>query len=377
MSLTANNIKININSVKELPDNRKRIPLPNSIINKIKGDINSMPKSKLKQKSTKDFYWGGIPDYIDLPTLTYDLPIIEVDSYTGFNQKNVFECNRPSRYLGQNWKTINKSCVCIDKKTKRLLWIFIIGKDEPAIKYALRDANEIVEGFDKYAKLKSETFYTQQFFKGATKIPYVEKEDRPKEVSRYTGKNWLDGIQRYLDGSKGHNVFAYYPIKKEGQEDFDWRYKEARLYTLLYQLEKRYSPQTAQYRYDLAKNSNFVGSIPNIPIEMNPSTSMGSSIDFCSSFHSDSSKQGTLETIIWKGTLGNKKSVFVNGISQHYFDLNEDCMIFQVGTDYHGTAPTGSHGGLGFVNLTKSLLVGNTTYTKNWYDKWKKYLKMN
>ena len=69
-----------------------------------------------------------------------------------------------------------------------------------------------------------------------------------------------------------------------------------------------------------------------------------------------------------------KKSYFVNGVSQHYFDLNDDCMIFQVGTDYHGTAPTGNHGGLGFVNLTKSIVVGNTPYTKNWFDKWKKFL---
>lgn len=53
MSLTTNNIKISINSVKELPDNRKRIPLPNSVVNKIKSDINSMPKSNLKKRKQK------------------------------------------------------------------------------------------------------------------------------------------------------------------------------------------------------------------------------------------------------------------------------------------------------------------------------------
>ena len=374
MSLTANNIKININSVKELPDERKRIPINKSIINKIKTDINNLPSSKLKKKQSTEYNWGGISDN-KLPSLTYDLPIIEVDSYEGFNNKNVFECNNAKRYLNQNWDTINKSCVCIDKKSKRILWIFILGKDDPAISYVLRDAVEIVDGFDKYVKVKSQTFYSQQFFKGSTTIPYVESKNKPKQVSRYEGKNWLDGIQRYLDGSKGHNVFAYYPMKVEGQEDINWRYKEARLYTLLYQLEKRYSPQTAQFRFDLAEESNFVGALPNIPIDLNPSTSMGASIDFCSSFHSDSSVKGTLENIIWKGTVGNKKSVFVNGISKHYFNLNEDCMIFQVGTDYHGTAPTGNHGGLGFVNLTKSIVVSNTTYTKNWFDKWKKYFK--
>ena len=160
-------------------------------------------------------------------------------------------------------------------------------------------------------------------------------------------------------------------MKEEGQKDEYFRYLQARLYAVLYAIEKRYSPQTADFRLQLAKDAQMVSSQPELPLDLNPSTSMGSSIDFCSSYHSDSSIRGTLETILWKGS--KKKSLFVNGYSGHYFNLSEDCMILQVGTDYHGTAPTGEHGGLGFVNLSKKLLLAQTPYQRKWYSLWKKF----
>ena len=367
---------ITLKTIRDLPDERRRIPLSQDIKNKVRYDATHLPKSKLKLKSfDKSLFWEGVPNDIRVayPPLVYDLPIIyDTTLFTYKNQRGLMECGKPQKYLNQPFDNINKSCICVDKKTNRILWIFLKGEDDPAISYCLKHAKEIIE-FDKlYLKKKSATFYTQQFFKGATTIKYEPKKDRPSEQDRYTGSNWLDGLQRYLDGTKGHNLITYYPMKMEGQLDKTFRYYQARLYAVLYAIEKRYSPQTAQYRLQLAKNANMVSSQPNLPLELNPSTSMGSSIDFCSSYHSDSSIRGTLETIIWKGSQG--KSLFVNGYSGHYFNLKDDCMIFQVGTDYHGTAPTGAHGGIGFVNLSKSLLVGNTRWTHKFYDLWKKYL---
>lgn len=375
-ALSDNYANITLKQITELPVERKRITLKPKIKEQIKRDINNIPNSKLKKKDfNKDLFWGGVPDDIkkSYPSLIYDLPIIyDNDLFDYKSQKSLMECGKPKQYLNQPYDNINKSCICIDKKTNRILWVFLKASEEPAITYCLKHADELIEFHKKYLKKKSPTFYTQQFFKGATTIKYVAKEDRPSKDDRYTGGNWLDGLQKYLDGTKGHNVIAYYPMKEEGQKDDYFRYIEARLYAILYAIEKRYSPQTAEYRLRLARQANMVSSQPNLPLDLNPSTSMGSSIDFCSSYHSDSSIRGTLETIIWKGS--KKKSLFVNGYSGHYFNLMEDCMVFQVGTDYHGTAPTGEHGGLGFVNLSKTLLLADTPYTKKWYDLWKKYL---
>lgn len=367
-------VKVNVNTIENLPDERKRIKLSNEVKSKIKKDIENMPKSKLKQKEFKNEFWGYVDN--NEKHAQYDLPIIYVEQLNEFkSQKDLFECVKPKQYLGQHYKMINKSCMCVDKKTGRILWIFITAEDDPALSYCLKDAEEVIEGFDKYVPKKSGTFYSQNYYVGATTRKQDEKRDRPTELEkRYLGVNWLDGLQRFLDGSRGHNFICYYKMKKEGQSDMDWRYKEARLYTLLYALEKRYAPSVAQFRLDLAERVGFVGCLPDLDIKLNPSTSMGASIDFCSSFHKDSSVKGTIECIIWKKS--QKKSMFVNGVSGHYFNLNQDCMILQVGTDYHGTAPTGKHGGLGFVNLTKSILVGNTPYNKKWYELWKKYLNM-
>jgi hypothetical protein len=374
LSNTTNHITIK--KVSELPDSRKRIPLSSKIINQIKKDVDNIPRSKLKKNNfSNDLFWGGVPKKIQdsLPALVYNMPIIYDDSLFSYkSQRGLMECERPTAYLNQPFDNINRSCICVDKNTNRILWVFIKGSDDPAISYCLKHAKDIIELDDKYLKLKSKDFYSQHFFRGAKKIPYIEKKDKPKTDSRYTGKNWLDGLQKYLDGHKGHQVIAYYPMSMEGQNDEYYRYIQARLYALLYAIEKRYSPQTAQYRLELAENAGMVSSQPNLPLNLNPSTSMGSSIDFCSSYHSDSSIRGTLETIIWKGA--KKKSLFVNGYSGHYFNLMDDCMILQVGTDYHGTAPTGLHGGLGFVNLTKKLLVADTPYSHKWYSLWKKYL---
>jgi len=376
MALSDNLAKLTIKKINELPEERRRIPLSQKIISQIKKDIDNMPNSKLKKKKfDNDLFWGYVPKDIQnkLPPLVYDLPIIyDTTLFNYKTQKALMECSKPNVYLNQPFDNINKSCVCVEKETNRILWIFLKGSDDPAISYCLKHANDIIELDDKYLKLKSKDFYSQHFFRGATKIKYEAKKDRPKTDNRYTGKNWLDGLQKYLDGHKGHQVISYYPMKMEGQKDEYFRYIQARLYAVLYAIEKRYSPQTAQYRYELARDVGMVSSQPNLPIELNPATSMGSSIDFCSSYHSDSSIRGTLETIIWKGA--KKKSLFVNGYSGHYFNLNDDCMILQVGTDYHGTAPTGEHGGLGFVNLSKTLLLANTRYSHKWYSLWKKYL---
>jgi len=63
----------------------------------------------------------------------------------------------------------------------------------------------------------------------------------------------------------------------------------------------------------------------------------------------------------------NKKQIFVNGAG-YYFNINKNSLIFQVGTDYHGTANTGDHGGYGFVNLSKKNLLLNTEHQQKLYN---------
>jgi hypothetical protein len=354
--------KINI-----LNNDRKRIKVSNKIKSQIEKDIINMPSSNINRKKIDEkYFFAHIPSNIKKPYLQYNLPIVEVDTkiLKSWNKNNLLEVSDPTRYLNQSdFRTINRSCVGVDKDTNRILWVFVKGKDDPAIRYTLKHADDVVEGMDDYLKTKLKHFYS-----GFGDWKGSGKDDREK---RYTGKNWLDGLQRFFAKFKnrtGENWVAYYKMKEKGQSDIDWRYKELRLYSLLYQLEKRYVPASAEYRYFLADRVNLPGIGPKLSLELNPSTSVGGSINFSSSFHRDSSVRGTTEAIIWTPAKTGKQ-IFVNGAG-YYFNIDDYCVIFQVGTDYHGTAPTGEHGGLGFVNLTKKNLVANTEFMKDWYTAW-------
>lgn len=355
---------------------RTRTNLTQEVINKVKTSASNLPKSRLSKGSTQ-YKWGYVPSFIRGADVGYKLPIVFVDKIKNWSSGTALEVKNPSRYNGQPWETINRSCMGVEKSTGRILFVFIASRDDPAIGYATKDAVEVVKGMEDYLNLKKKTFYsgnlandfaTKRYGDYKGKIQPRKKENVTKEKSRYIGKNWLDGLQRWMGqykGEKTQNRITYYKMKEAGQKDMNWRYKMARLYAILYSLEKRYCPNVAEHRLFLAERVNMVSSFPNLPLSYNPATSVGGSVDFASSFHSDSSIKGTLEAIIWTKAKG--KSRFVNGASGHYFNIDNGGLIFQVGTDYHGTAPTGAHGGMGFVNLTKTNLVSNTPITKSIY----------
>ena len=345
---------------------RKRETIPNDVIKIIKKRLKNLPKNSFSKKEIdKKYYWKGVNN--NLSNCTLDLPIIEVDIKSKYKSLSWKDKKQP------NWEIIKKSCIIADKKSKILLAIFVYTKDDPNITKCVEDSFELVKLIEKYLKLKNKIFYSG--FDTKLKDKKSVKLDRQ---DRYTGKNWLEGMQRYLDPSCGHNILAYY--KRHPEANKDKKYLELLLwqYCCLYELEKRHCPSVAQFRYDLVKDSNFPGCFtPSCPLELNPSTCMGASINFSSDTHADSSVEGTTETIIWRPDKTRKKPyLFGNSLIEKSFSIHDDCMIYQVGTDPHGTLNTGNHGGVGFVNLSKKNLVNNTPYNKKWYDLWNKFFKL-
>jgi hypothetical protein len=322
---------------------RLRNDLEQEYITKIREDISNMPNEYNK-----------------------DIEIIEVDTtlLNSWNKDNLLDIKNDNYLNQKEFKIIDKSCIGICKDSKRLLWYFITNEDDKAIDYCLKDAEEVIEGLSKYCPKKMCSFYSG-FSSKKRKKDYIKTE---KDFNKYSGHNWLDGLQNFFckfkDSQKGNNYIAYYKMKKQGQEDTEWRYKKERLYSILYHLEKRYLPEYANYRLELLNNSYCKGIMPK---DLNPATCMGASKNFSSSFHKDSSVKGTMETIIWTGAKNNKKQIFVNGAG-YYFNINKNSLIFQVGTDYHGTANTGDHGGYGFVNLSKKNLLLNTEHQQKLYN---------
>ena len=354
---------------KNVAIDRQREKVPKLVLDRVKKELDKLQVSFKRETLDAEYFWGWCPDGTSGNAVEIKLPVIEVQ--VPKNPKKL-ETSKPVQYNNQKWETIKKSCIVADKETKRLLAVFVYKDDCPAIKQALKYCDkDFLDKWDRYYPEKSHQFYSA--FGDSDKRRKFEKAGAG---SRYEGKNWLEGLQRYLDGSKGHNIIAYYKRSPEANKDYDFLFKLIYMFSAMYKIEKAIVPKPANFRYDLAKASDFVGCFTSgIPIELCPSTSMGGSVNFASSSHADSSTRGTLESIFWLPPNNKKgiKQTFTNNIAEKYFDINKECCIFQVGTDLHGTAPTGEHGGYGFVNLSKKILIGDTKYNKSWYNAWRRF----
>ena len=356
-----------------LKETRMRKKIPRKIINKVKARLDKLPKRTYKKKLLDDKYsWGGInKKENNLPACTIDLPIIKVKAKNKNYHKFKHEVTKYPK-----WKKIRTSCIVVDEDTNRILAIFIYARDDKNISRCLKNAFRLAELMDKHLKLKSKFFYSGYAFKIKSGFDkHVDKNEEQKQKDKYTGKNWLEGLQNYFHASIGRRVISYYHRNPAANDDEEYLEELLWLYCCLYELEKRHCPAIAKHRYDLVKDLDSPGCFPGCPIELNPSTCMGGSISFSSDTHADSSVRGTTETIIWRPDKTNPKPyIFNNSLAEMYFDINEDCMIYQVGTDPHGTLNTGNHGGVGFVNLTKKNLSADTKLVKQWYKLWNNVL---
>jgi hypothetical protein len=187
----------------------------------------------------------------------------------------------------------------------------------------------------------------------------------------------MDGMIRYYlsNSTPTGTMISYQPRKPEAMEDEDFLFYLVYSYCALYELEKRYCPDVAKYRYELAKGAGFVGAFPNVPLDRHCATGVGASFNFASSIHNDSGMAGMSETIIWTLPEKPNKQYFISPTLKMVFDLStENAVIFQPPKIPHSTASTGEHKGYGFVNITKANLVGETAITKHYYDLWRKSL---
>tara|TARA_R100001079_G_scaffold110299_2_gene85285 strand:+ start:974 stop:2107 length:1134 start_codon:yes stop_codon:yes gene_type:complete len=361
---------------RNVAEERQRERVPKQVVDRVKRELDKLKVNFKKKDIDGEYFWGWCPDGIEGEATTIDLPIIEVDIP---KKPKTLETTRPKEYLGQDYKLQNKSCIIADKKTKRLLCVFIYHNELPAIKQAMKYCNqEFLDKWDEYYPEKKHAFYSG-FLGGDWRISRERKKlEKKTGGERYDGKNWLEGVQRYLDGSKGHNMITYYRRDPKANKDYDFLFRLIYMYCAMYKIEQAIVPKPANFRLELAKQSEFIGCFTDsVPLDLCPSTSMGGSVDFASSSHADSSTRGTLESIFWLPPKNDKKikQLFTNNLAERYFDINRHCCIFQVGTDLHGTAPTGAHGGYGFVNLSKKILVSDTKYIKTWFNAWRGYFK--
>jgi len=241
---------------------------------------------------------------------------------------------------------IDYSCILKDKLTNKILTIIIYDKDDADINKILHKNGEIaLEGFKKYYNKKRSCFYDGWSSK--------------KKPKSYNGTNWLCGYQRYFHPTEKKQLINYYKRNVEADADDEFLKAYLKVYCGIYHLEKKYLPSLAKERLELSKLSPFAS---NFPIELNPSTTLGASINFSNKPHSDSCKKGMMESIIFK-QRSDIDYIFCNYYANVEFKIKGCTLILQDGKILHGTKNTGDHSGIGFVNITKSNLVCKTEYT--------------
>ena len=256
--------------------------------------------------------------------------------------------NLPTIYNEDFDQFVDYSCIVRDKISDKILTIIIYDKDDESISDILNENAEIlVNGFEKYYPKKRSCFYNGW-------------SNKTKPTS-YSGKNWLCGYQRYFHPVMKKQMINYHKRNPMTDTDREFLVAYLKVYCGIYHLEKKYLPDIARQRLELCKLSPFA---PNFPIDLNPATTLGGSINFSNKPHADSCKKGMMESIIFKQRK-DKEYTFCNYYAKIEFKINKCCLIFQDGKTMHGTKNTGNHEGVGFVNITKSNLVCNTEYTDN------------
>ena len=366
----------------ELADERKRKKINKNILTNVFKEVDKIKKIPFKKKQYEDIFWGDNP-YRDNP-LTIDLPHIELNEITpvpeNFVNKAVFYDEK--KVKAQKMKYVDESCVITYKG--EIMMVYITEETDKAITKATERIDALLPKVEIYYPVKKDTFYTpfKLTKKDATLKEKQEASTFKKKQSaepRYTGKNWMDGMIRYFKGAKnkqGGTIISYQPRKVEADDDDAFLFDLVYTYCSLYELEKRYCPDIAKYRLELASNSGYVGAFPNVPLDRHCSTGVGMSLDFSSSIHNDSGIGGLSETIIWNLPKQNMKQYFISPTIKLVFDLSKKkAIIFQPPKIPHSTLSTGEHKGVGLVNITKANLVADTELTNKWYSIWDNYLE--
>ncbi len=259
--------------------------------------------------------------------------------------------NLPIIYNEDYLQHIDYSCILKDKKTDKILTVIIYDKDDNEINKILNENSEILlDKFKKYYNKKISCFY--------------DGWNSKKKPKSYEGQNWLCGYQRYFHPTKKCQMIKYHKRKSIADNDREFLLSILKVYCGIYHLEKKYLPNIAKKRLELCKLSPFA---KNFPIELNPSTTLGASINFSNKPHADSCIKGMMESIIFK-QRSDIDYIFCNYYANVEYKIKNCCIIFQDGKTLHGTKNTGNHEGVGFVNITKSNLVCNTEYTNNLYN---------
>ena len=362
---------------KDLKPERKRHNIPKRIVDAAIKEVDRIPRIPFKHKQYTDMFWGDNPNKEN--PLTIDLPRIEVDELIpipqDFIKSAVFYDVKKLREQGI--KIVKESCVITHKG--EIIIVYITAKKDKAIKMATERVADLAKGFEKYYPVKADTFYTPfKLVKGTAqeKAEALAYKSKQRSVSRYFGKNWMDGMIKYFIGLKkgaGGTMVAYQPRKPEAEEDESFLYDLVYTYMALYELEKRYCPDVAAYRLKLATEAGFPGAFPGVPLSRHCATGVGASLDFSSAIHNDSGIKGLSETIIWNTPKLNEKQYFVSPTIKMCFDLTDSqAIIFQPPKIPHSTVQTGDHNGIGLVNITKQNLVAKTDINKQYYDLYKK-----
>lgn len=363
----------------KLKPERKRKKIPKPIIDLAIKEVNKIKKIPFKHKDYDNIFWGDNP--IKETPLTINLPHIEVDELIDvpedFIKSAVFYDTK--KVKSQKIKIIKDSCVVTHKG--EIMIVYITSKTDKAILKATERVNDLAKGLDKYYPVKKDSFYTPFLLTkaGATKAEKQATSKFKKEqasVPRYTGKNWMDGMIKYFIGvkdSKGGTMVSYQPRNPDADDDKQFLYDLIYTYMSLYELEKRYTPDVADYRLKLAKEAGFPSAFPGVPLDYHCSTGVGGSFDFSSAIHNDSGIKGLTETIIWNKPRNNENQYFVSPTIKMCFDLTDNkAIIFQPPKIPHSTLQSGEHNGIGLVNITKQNLVAKTEINKQYYDLWKK-----
>jgi len=280
---------------------------------------------------------------------TFPLDIIVVEK----TPPDRFDLRDSKKYVSvtNKYRLIETSCVVCEHDFS-IICVFVTCKALPSLNELSSQARIAQEEARKDLKPRHSFAVGGNY----TTDPEYKHKVRNALTERMAGTIWNDGLQTYTSATPGWQgkYFTQYFKRKPSSNIV----KFALPFVGMYAVESVVVPAIAEERYRLHRKSQLPSALSGVPSYWMPATQVGISSDFSVKTHADSCIAGVTETIFWANqSLENLR--FAVTTAKMQFDIGaRPCVLFQRGSDEHGTVPTSGRGSCGLVLITKR----NTIY---------------
>jgi len=284
-------------------------------------------------------HWEG--NNSELPpvnTTDFPLDILVVNR----SKAQSFEADDPQyAEVTSKYPLISSSCIVCDTKGS-IINVFLTQETLPTLRELSAQAHVAQTDAEKNLKPK------ESFAVGGNYSDPAHREKQQDTGAQMNGTLRNDGLQTWGSPQWPGKQFTQYFKRRPGSDIKPF----ALPFVGMYAAEKLVVPAIGDERLRLSQEKQLPSALAGVPSHLMPATMVGISKDFSVKTHRDSCSSGVTETIFWANRDLPDLRFAVTSVRLQFDIGKQECVLFQKGSEEHGTVP-GGMGSCGLVLITK------------------------